>query len=150
MRRTIACLVLVAALPLSLPLPARSLAEDQPITLGPPVTLEAEQQTTGILRIVPKKKSLGLFLAAQAVLLIDMGQTLDIRNNPEVVEANPLLGREPSRERIYAIFGTRLAINTLAHWLLPDRWANGLSMLNLVVGVPVVASNASLGLSVSF
>lgn len=114
-----------------------------------PTSIEAEVDRH-VFRLIPEKKSLALFLAAQTLIVIDMGQTLDIRNHPGVEESNPILGREPSRGRVFALFGTRLALNTLAHWLLPDRWANGLSMVNIAVGIPVVANNASLGLSVAF
>lgn len=102
------------------------------------------------VKLIPEKKSLLLFFAAQALVVADMGQTLNIRKTDGIEEANPLLGREPSEGRVYALFGTRLAINTLAYLVLPDRWANRLSMLTIAIGLPVVAHNASLGLSVSF
>lgn len=115
-----------------------------------PATRIERELPAGGFGFIPERKSLGLFLTAQALVIMDMGQTLSIRDHPELEEANPIFGREPSPGRVYAVFGTRLALNTLAYWLLPDRWANTVSMLNVVVGIPVVARNASLGLSFRF
>lgn len=101
-------------------------------------------------RLLPRKKSFGLFLVAQATVLIDMAQTLRIDNTPGLRESNPILGEDPSDEKILAFFGARIAFNAFSYYLLPDRWANVLSVLTIVVEVPVIAHNASLGLSVRF
>lgn len=84
------------------------------------------------------------------VIILGLEAEIEAEVEAEVEELNPILGREPSRDRVYAVFGSHLLINTLAYWLLPGRWANGLSMLSITIGIPVVANDASLGLSVAF
>jgi hypothetical protein len=153
MRRTalplpLLLLLLPPLLLLALPSLARAGGE-----LEGPVRLRGEAEPPAErleVRLIPEKKSLLLFVAAQALVVADMGQTLNIRKTDGIEEANPLLGREPSEGRVYTLFGTRLAINTLAYLVLPDRWANRLFMLNIVIGLPVVTHNASLGVSMRF
>ncbi len=157
MKKSFVCLVIILTLDAggalafadeaTEPVTLAQLALDRPASAEAEIEAEVDQR---VFRFIPEKKSLALFLAAQALVIVDMGQTLDIRNHPEVEELNPILGREPSRDRVYAVFGSHLLINTLAYWLLPGRWANGLSMLSITIGIPVVANNASLGLSVAF
>ncbi|HWP35123.1 MAG TPA: hypothetical protein VNM66_05955 [Thermodesulfobacteriota bacterium] len=94
--------------------------------------------------------SVSLFVAAQATVAVDMAQTLRIRDTPGLRETNPLLGPRPADGEILALFGARLAFNTLAYVLLPRPWADALSVVTISIQVPVIIHNANLGLTVRF
>ncbi|HWP35229.1 MAG TPA: hypothetical protein VNM66_06505 [Thermodesulfobacteriota bacterium] len=100
--------------------------------------------------LVPREKDLGLFLAAQASLLVDMGQTLDIARHAGLEETNPVLGRRPSDGEVVAYFGAAALLATVAYAHLDGRAANLLSRAILAVQLPVIDRNARLGLAVRF
>ncbi len=98
----------------------------------------------------PPERDLGLFLAAQASLLIDMAQTLQIRRTEGLYESNVLLGPQPSDEAVVAYFGSIAALHAVAYAVLPGRWANVFSRGVLFVEVPAIDHNARVGIRVQF
>lgn len=98
--------------------------------------------------------------AYDGLLLVDYGQTLDIKNHPGSYETNPLLGKHPSDEQIRRHFGAALVIHGLVSWALPDKPINRLGIalspralwqyVTLGVEGAVVASNFGMGLKVRF
>ena len=53
------------------------------------------------------------------LIIADWAQTRTIVNNPNIIEANPLLGREPTRKQIDAFFLTNLLLLNYAgeNWM---------------------------------
>jgi hypothetical protein len=100
--------------------------------------------------VVPAERDLGLFLAAQASLFVDMAQTLEIARHDELVESNHLLGRQPSDGEVLAYFGGAAALHAASYLALPDRWANALSRAVLLIQLPAIDQNARLGIAVRF
>lgn len=123
------------------------LSSSPPARAAEPARLQA---FSWIEAVVPPEKDLGLFLAAEASLLIDTGQTLDIKRHDGYREMNAILGRHPGDGAVVAYFGSVVVLSTAAYALLPDQWANILSRVILAVELPVIDSNARLGLSVRF
>jgi hypothetical protein len=100
--------------------------------------------------VVPAERDLGLFLAAQASLFVDMAQTLEIAQRDDLVESNRLLGRQPSDGEVLAYFGGLAALHAASYLALPERWANVLSRAVLFIQIPAIDHNARLGVVVRF
>ena len=93
--------------------------------------------------------------AFQALNLVDMGTTLDIKNHPNLREGNPLLGRHPSDGEIVGVKLTEGALHALlTHELLKHRAPAWLIQGEELIGVGIegaaVGNNLSLGLHVRF
>ncbi|HEX7126779.1 MAG TPA: hypothetical protein VF406_13565 [Thermodesulfobacteriota bacterium] len=100
--------------------------------------------------VVPAERDVGLFLAAQSALFLDMAQTLEINGSSDFRETNRLLGERPSDGAVLAYFGSIAALHTASFLTLDGRWANVVSRAILFVQVPAVDSNARLGVRISF
>ncbi|HEY8369880.1 MAG TPA: hypothetical protein VIM86_11250 [Thermodesulfobacteriota bacterium] len=100
--------------------------------------------------VVPAERDLGLFLAAQSALLLDMAQTLEINGSPDFKETNRLLGERPSDGAVLAYFGSIAALHAASYLTLDGRWANVVSRAVLFVQVPAIDNNARLGVRISF
>ncbi len=98
----------------------------------------------------PRDRDLGLFLAAQASLFIDMAQTIEIRRTDGLYETNSVLGRRPRDEAVVAYFGSIAALHAVAYALLPGRWANVVSRGILFIELPAIDNNARVGIRVQF
>lgn len=84
------------------------------------------------------------------VSVVDMGQTLDIKNHPELRETNPLLGDHPSDGRIKTFFVTTRVLHIMAvHWM-PAEWRATFQGIGIGYQFATVVSNNRLGLSVNF
>lgn len=109
------------------------------------------QPERGWLAVVaPRERDLGLFLAAQASLLIDMAQTMEIGRMAGVRETNRLLGERPDGGLVAGYFGSVAALHAAVYATLPGRWANWLSRGILFVEVPVIDNNSRVGVRVRF
>lgn len=75
-------------------------------------------------------------LAFLGLGLLDWGQTIKFTQDPywqeRVFEANPVLGKHPSRARVNTLIPLGLAAHTLAAWALPRPWRNVLQVGGLV------------------
>ena len=60
--------------------------------------------------------------AFAAMLLVDYGQTRDIRNHPDRYETNRLLGPHPSDVRIRNYFLTAAVVHPVVTHLLPEQY----------------------------
>jgi hypothetical protein len=100
--------------------------------------------------VAPAERDLGLFLAAQASLFVDMAQTLEIARRDDLLESNRLLGEQPSDGEVLAYFGGLAALHAASYLALPERWANVLSRAVLIIQLPAIDHNARLGVAVRF
>ena len=87
---------------------------------------------------------------AEALVAVDVAQTLDMNRHPErhYFEANPLLGLHPTDTRILAS-GIVGAVCTAAVWYVLPRKIRWVAPTVVIVGeLPTIAGNAASGLSV--
>jgi hypothetical protein len=98
----------------------------------------------------------GMYMVSHA---IDMGTTLDIENHPGLYETNPLMGRHPSRDRIYAVMGADFIIHPLISYLLPESWVvagydlhprRNWQAITLGMSMGLVQHNFQAGLKINF
>lgn len=88
------------------------------------------------------------------VVAVDVGQSMDIKNHPGLVEANPIIsrisGNRPSDEE-FAWWGTgTIVLHALATWALPPSARPWWQYLTIGVHGGVVLNNAQIGLSVNY
>lgn len=90
-----------------------------------------------------------LIVAAVVLLILDMRQTLDIKNHPGIHEINPLLGKHPTDTRIYTYFATCItAFLAITHFMPPEYqafWGGGIAAVELFF---FVIPNHQLGLKI--
>jgi len=82
--------------------------------------------------------------------VVDLGQTLDMKNKKDVHEANPILGRHPSDKRIKTFIITTRAAHVLAVHLMPADWRPYFQLGGIAVEAGVVIHNDRVGLSIKF
>lgn len=118
---------------------------------GAPVPATRPGRAGSWLEVVaPAERDLGLFLAAQAALLVDLAQTLEISRAAEFEETNAVLGERPTDGAVMAYFGSIAAVHAVSYLALEPRWANVVSRAILFVQVPAVDHNARLGVRIAF
>jgi hypothetical protein len=92
--------------------------------------------------------------AYQALALVDMGTTLDIRHRPGMYEENPILGRHPNDARVVGYFAIEGASHALVtHALVSAGWtktAYTWEALGIGLEAGCVAHNYSIGLKARF
>jgi len=82
-------------------------------------------------------------------LLVDMAQTLDIKNHEGLYETNPILGKHPSDKKVVSYFLTCI----LGHLLIADSLGNKKVYWQHFILIPeiyIIGHNYELGLSVKF
>ena len=89
-------------------------------------------------------------VAIAAMIAVDHGQTLDLKNHPELEETNPLLGKHPTDREINAHFITVQILHPLISYMLPhgmrDIWQWG----SMGLWGAVIINNSQLGLKLDF
>jgi len=87
------------------------------------------------------------YLAGNAALVADWIQTKEIARNPMFQEMNPVLGKNPSQDRVNLHFGAALLIyNGLYHWMDDDNeWKGIMTKAVTIVESAVVINNAYQG-----
>lgn len=91
-----------------------------------------------------------LFYTITTLHLIDLGQSLDIKNHADRVETNPLLGRHPSDETLYIYKLGAIGVDYLALKLLSKEWRRLFLAFDIGSIAQVTTTNASIGLRVAF
>ena len=87
----------------------------------------------------------------QGLTLIDWGQTLNVVSNPNLAEANPILGPHPSRERINTLIPLGMAAHAALSCLLPaGPWREAWQVISAALEFSAVGNNATLGVSIRF
>ena len=84
------------------------------------------------------------------LLLLDYGQTLDIKNHPGMYERNPILGDHPSDARIRNYFLALGAGHLAVTYLLPREYRGYWQYFTIGVQTGYVANNYSIGLRLDF
>lgn len=67
------------------------------------------------------KEDVAREIISTGVTVIDWGQTQDIRNHNGMVELNPILGRQPSRDSVNTYFGTVILLHPVISAILPRQ-----------------------------
>jgi hypothetical protein len=99
----------------------------------------------------PEPWEIAMIAAADAAIVIDAWQTLDLRNHSGVWEANPLLGERPSQTRIILFGSVAAPLVSTALWLvLPKRARWIVPTLIIPVECAFIVSNHSAGMRVHF
>ena len=88
--------------------------------------------------------------AYMAVTVVDLGQTMDIKNHPELKEMNPILGEHPSDGRIKTHFAVSSLIHVLMVHYLPASWRPAFQYLGIGWEAALAGNNYRLGLRTDF
>ena len=84
------------------------------------------------------------------LLGIDMLQTLEIANNDDYYEKNPILGKHPSEAHVVAYFVAR----GFAHYhltnIIPQEYRNLFHGVNLIYNYNTVQNNHDIGIRIDF
>lgn len=91
-----------------------------------------------------------LFGAAVVLHVVDLGQTLDIKNHDGVIETNPLLGNRPSKTKIYASCITKIGFDYLALRYLNPEWRRLFLTFDIGMTAQGTYSNSRVGVKVNF
>ena len=86
-----------------------------------------------------------------AVTAVDMMQTITIAGHPDIWhEYNPILGRHPSKAKVYGYFlmGGIIKYNIID--ALPHSWRKGVMGTLIAVEVGMVAHNYTVGIQMGF
>lgn len=87
---------------------------------------------------------------SQASLVIDWGQTLDIKNHEWMYERNPILGKHPSDSKINAYFVGAIIGNQLMAQYLEGNNRRIWQVAIIAIQTITITENHQLGLSVNF
>jgi hypothetical protein len=98
----------------------------------------------------PATAETALLVAAQALIVADALQTLDVKNHPDLREMNPLLGSHPSDARILGMAAGAMLGTAVAWYLLPSPWRDVLTIGIVGYELPNTIRNAALGCRIGF
>lgn len=98
----------------------------------------------------PATAETALLIAAEALVVFDALQTLDVKNHPDLHEMNPLLGSHPSDARILGMSAGAMVGTAIGWYLLPSPWRNVLTIGIASYELPNTFRNAALGCRVGF
>lgn len=84
------------------------------------------------------------------LLVVDYGQTLDIKNHPELEEKNPLLGPHPTDSEITRHFVVGALLHAGVTWAIPRDWRPYWQYITIGVEAGYVANNFRIGLSLDY
>ena len=87
---------------------------------------------------------------ALSLIVIDYGQTMDIKSSPGYAEGNRILGDHPTDRKIKEYFAGVVIIQVGAANLLPSKQRQWLIDGTLMVELVAVGKNKSIGLQVKF
>jgi hypothetical protein len=89
--------------------------------------------------------------ATDALIVADWLQTRQIAANPDrYYERNPLLGSQPSEERVNFSIGGALLANTILHRFLPEKCLRYYQVGIMSIEFWAVSGNYSLGINARF
>tara|TARA_B100001093_G_scaffold498449_1_gene546565 strand:- start:68 stop:445 length:378 start_codon:yes stop_codon:yes gene_type:complete len=81
---------------------------------------------------------------------IDMLQTLEIANNDDYYEKNPILGKHPSEAHVVAYFVAR----GFAHYhltnIIPQEYRNLFHGVNIIYNYNTIKNNHDIGIRIDF
>ncbi len=82
---------------------------------------------------------------ASTLLIVDLIQTHEISRNDRYVEANPVLGENPSKEKINLYFSSAILLNQFATKYLSYGFQKFIQVAVISVETSYIAGNASIG-----
>jgi hypothetical protein len=85
-----------------------------------------------------------------SLIIVDVWQTLDLRNHPEAIEVNPLLGKHPSTSVLLLAGAGSIAATSVAWYALPPPWRSFLPGVVSVILFRAVVVNRSNGMVMRF
>jgi hypothetical protein len=89
--------------------------------------------------------------AVVSALLIDMGQTLHIADNPnKYYEMNPLLGKHPSKEQVVGYFMGGIVAHTLIAMALPQDYRRVWQCVWIGIEGAVIYNNYNIGVKIAW
>lgn len=86
----------------------------------------------------------------QIINVLDLGTTLDIENHPELYETNPIFGKHPSRERVYALMVVGAVVHYAVSKALKPKYRRYWQHFTIATSAAYVSNNFSLGLRLRF
>lgn len=89
-------------------------------------------------------------IGVNALIAVDYGQTLDIKNHPELEESNPILGEHPSDRAITGHFLTISILHPLISYMLPHGMREWWQYGSMVYWSAVIYHNHQLGVKIDF
>ncbi|MGZ6124782.1 MAG: hypothetical protein ACXWLR_07470 [Myxococcales bacterium] len=98
----------------------------------------------------PAASETALLVGAEALIVVDALQTLDVKNHPDLHEMNALLGPHPTDARILGMSAAAMVGTAVAWYLLPEPWRNVLTGGIVAYEVPNTVKNAMLGCRIAF
>lgn len=81
---------------------------------------------------------------------MDWGTTLDMVDRPEYYEANPVLGKHPSKGNINTYFAASMLLNYVLADYLPSKTRTYWLGLNIAISAVCVGNNYNIGLRMNF
>ncbi len=81
---------------------------------------------------------------------IDMLQTLEIANNDDYYETNPILGKHPSEAHVVAYFVFRGLAHYHATNIIPQKYRNYFHGYNIIYNYNTVKDNHDIGIRIDF
>ena len=97
--------------------------------------------------INPDDISLPVLVAAEVALMLDVSQTLDIKNHPGMQESNPFLGKHPSDRKILIVGGLIPMGLTAGVWAVsPKNFKIIMPLIVLSIEISTLIYNAQGGL----
>ena len=81
---------------------------------------------------------------------IDMLQTLEIANNDDYYEKNPILGKHPSETQVITYFIARGFAHYHATNMIPQKYRNLFHSYNIIYNYNVIKDNHELGIRIDF
>lgn len=91
-----------------------------------------------------------MFVATSASLVIDMMQTLDIKNHQGMFETNPVLGKHPSDMLIVGYFSSIIVGHSVAFYNLPMPVRIALDVVIMTFEARTIHNNVVRGYSLTF
>ena len=81
---------------------------------------------------------------------IDMLQTLEIANDDDYYETNPILGKHPSEAHVVAYFVFRGFAHYHATNIIPQKYRNYFHGYNIIYNFNTIKDNHELGIRIDF
>tara|TARA_Y100000114_G_C11634006_1_gene265822 strand:- start:254 stop:628 length:375 start_codon:yes stop_codon:yes gene_type:complete len=91
------------------------------------------------------------YIVASTILQgIDMLQTLEIANNDDYYETNPILGKHPSELEVITYFVARAFTLSELTKMTPQKYRGFTHAFNIVYNFDIVRKNHSIGIRIGF
>ena len=84
-------------------------------------------------------------------MIVDMGQTVWVANNPDShFEQNPILGEHPDESEVYSYFIASYILITAITYVLPYKYSHLFQSGVIGVELHAITNNINMGVKISF